>query len=331
MIESMLSLLRLADRQRLHRIWLKAREGDVGSLNEEERLLAEIMLDHADEFFNQFEFSDMEKKNRQPQPAFLGLSPEQMHRVLHRPLVDTDDIVGLNADIFREDYAAAPVVIETEYFLKRLNDLQPLKATAKGNLPLAFARELHDKYPVVPEMPGFKITSEEDDPKLLTLRRMLNMCGWIKKRHHKFSLTRKGQRIVSNGFEPNAFLHLLKSYMFKFNWAFRDLYPPLGIIQQSVIFSCYLLHNKAGTFIHTDELGVCFIRAYPMVLDELEGYPAIDSPEQTVRDVFTLRYVERFCEYFGLVEIRRKPKKRYQQDRFVKTTSLFKNLFCWRL
>lgn len=272
----MFSLHRLADRQLLHRIWLKARKGNVDALNVEERLLAEIMLDHEDEFFNQFELSDvigehefdpqsetdpfkqvalhavvenqlknrdpveaiqfynvmrrkkcshheathllgaillhilvpvlehkrgrfeldgyrrllkkfksrrpekimkllekeptpfisesigsgasqifdemrsvmegqrfgsfeeaqalasafMEKKNRQPQPEFLGLSPEQMHRLLHQPLVDTDDIVALNTEISREDYTAAPVVIETVYFLKRLNDLQPLKATA---------------------------------------------------------------------------------------------------------------------------------------------------------------------------------------------------------
>jgi len=477
MIESMFSLLRLADRQRLHHVWLKAREGDLDALNEEERQLAEIMLGHAEEFFNQFEFSDvlgehefdpqtetdpfrhvalhavvenqlknrdpveavqfynamrrrkcsrheathllgaillhflvpvleskrgrfelggyrrllkkcksrrpekisgllekaptpfisesigpgaskifdemrpvmegqhfesleqaqavasafMERKNSQPQPAFLGLSPEQMHRVLHRPLVDTNDIVGLNADMPREDYAAAPVVIETLYFLRRLKDLQPLKSTAKGNLPLAFARELHDKFPEIPDTPSFRITSEEDDPKLLTLRRILDLCGWIKKRHNKFSLTRKGQHIVNNGFEPNDFLNLLNSYMFKFNWGFRDLYPPLGIIQQSVIFACYFLNKKAGMFVHTDELGECFIRAYPMVLEELEGYPAIDSHEQTVRDVFALRFVERFCEYFGLVEIRRESQKCYPPDMHVKTSSLFEPLFSWKL
>jgi hypothetical protein len=477
MIESMLSLLRLADRQLLHRIWLKAREGNVDALSGEERLLAEIMLDHADEFFNQFELSDvigeyefdpqsdtdpfkhvalhavvenqlksrnpveviqfynamrrkkcshhdaihllgaillhfllpvlehkrghfelngyrqllrkfksrrpekimgllereptpfisesigpgasqvfdemrsvmggrhfesleeaqalasafMEEKNRQPQPEFLGLSPEQMHRLLHQPLVDTDDIVVLNAEVCREDYMAAPVVIETVYFLKRLNDLHPLKSTAKGNLPLAFARELHDRFPEYPDLNDFRITSEEDDLKLMALRRMLAICGWIKKRHNKFSLTHKGQRIVNTGFEPNDFLHLIKSYMFKYNWGFRDRYPSPGIIQQSVFFSCYLLHKRAGTFVHTDKLGEYFIRAYPMVPDELEGYPVIESHEQTVRDVFTLRFIQRFCEYFGLVEIRCESMKRYLLDISVKTSSLFKMLFDWKL
>jgi hypothetical protein len=226
---------------------------------------------------------------------------------------------------------AAPVVIETVYFLKRLNDLHPLKATAKGNLPLAFARELHDRFPEYPDLNDFRITSEEDDLKLMALRRMLAICGWIKKRHNKFSLTRKGQCIVNTGFEPNDFLHLIKSYMFKYNWGFRDRYPSPGIIQQSVFFSCYLLHKKAGTFVHTDKLGEYFIRVYPMVPDELEGYPVIESHEQTVRDVFTLRFIQRFCEYFGLVEIRRESMKRYLPDISVKTSSLFKMLFDWKL
>ena len=90
------------------------------------------------------------------------------------------------------------------------------------------------------------------------------------------------------------------------------------------------MRRKAGGFIHTDELGDGFIRAYPMVLDTLKEYAPIESPEQTVRNVFTLRFIERFCEYFGLVEIRRKPKKPYRQDLFVKTTALFKKLFYWK-
>jgi hypothetical protein len=477
MIESMFSLLRLANRQLLYRIWRKAAQGEVDTLNAEERLLADIMHEHAEEYFNQFEFADvigelesdaenengpfthialhaavenqlknrdpveafqfynamrrkkcshhdaihllgaillhylapvlnqkkgrfeldgylrllkkyksrrpekimpaleneptsfiaeepgsaatqtlndirsamegrnfgsleeaqtfaaafMEEKNRNPTPEFLGLSPEQMYRMLHRPLEDTDDIVVLNPEILPENLIEAPVVVETMYFLKRLNELQPLKATAKGNLPQAFAREMHTTFSDYPYPSDFKIMSEEDDPKLMALRRILGMCGLIKKQHNKFSLTRKGQHIVEKGFEAQHFLLLLKNYMLKFNWAFRDRYPEIGIVQQSVIFSCYLLYREAGQFIHTDELGDFLIRAYPMVLNTLQDRHPIESPEQTVRNVFALRFIERFCEYFGLVKIRRKPKTPYRQDRFVKTTSLFKKLFFWKL
>ena len=473
----MFSLLRLANRQLLHRIWRKASRGDADVMSAEERLLTGIMHEHADEYFNQFEFADVigepefdpetkndpfkhialhaavenqlknrdpieafqfynamrrkkcshhdavhllgaillhylapvldhkkgrfeldgylrllkkyksrqpekimpaleneptsfvaeepgptttqtlhdirsamegrsfgsleeaqafaasfvEEKNWKPAPEFLGLSPEQMHRVLLRPFEDTNDIVTLNPEIRPEDFAEIPVVIETLYFLRRLNDLQPLKATTKGNLPQAFAREMHAEFSDFPYPPDFKISSEENDLKLMALRRLLGMCGLIKKQHKKFSLTRKGQLLVDKGFEAQHFLLLLKNYMLKFNWGFRDRYPEVGILQQSVIFSCYLLHRKAGGFIHTDELGDCIIRAYPMVLDTLKDYRPYDSPEQTVRNMFALRFIERFCEYFGLVEIRRKPKKPYFQDRLVKTTSLFKKLFCWKL
>ncbi len=83
------------------------------------------------------------RRNAEPVPEFLGLSPEQMHRVLYRPFEDTSDIVTLNKNISREEIAEVPVVRETVYFLKRLSELEPLKATVKGNLPRAFAQEMH--------------------------------------------------------------------------------------------------------------------------------------------------------------------------------------------
>ena len=132
------------------------------------------------------------KEMLRPLPEFMGLSPEQMHRVLYRPFEDTSDIVTLNENISREEIAEVRIVRETVYFLKRLSELEPLKATVKGNLPRAFAQEMHS---VFPEAPGFDypIMSEQDDWKLSALRYVLDVGGWIKKRNQKFSLTRRGE------------------------------------------------------------------------------------------------------------------------------------------
>ena len=51
--------LRRLSRDLMHRIWEKAKAGDLKGLSPEERRLAGIMLEHADEFHNQFEFSDI--------------------------------------------------------------------------------------------------------------------------------------------------------------------------------------------------------------------------------------------------------------------------------
>jgi hypothetical protein len=155
------------------------------------------------------------------------------------------------------------------------------------------------------------------------------MAGWIKKQDQKFSLTQKGQDVVGKGFGPEDFYHLLETYIRKFNWASRDLYPSLGIVQESFLFSCYLLHKKANTYIHANELSNYFIQAFPAVLSREEKDPAMEL-EQLVRKGFCLRFIERFCEYFGLVTIRREEKLSSYPDYSVQTSPLFEKMFRWK-
>lgn len=59
MIDSVFELFRKVNREHLHTIWRKAQNGCMEGLDEEEQRLANIMLDHSDEYFNQFEFADV--------------------------------------------------------------------------------------------------------------------------------------------------------------------------------------------------------------------------------------------------------------------------------
>lgn len=475
MIDSIFEVFRKVNREHFHRIWRRAQKRELESLTEEEQRLAKIMLDHSDEYFNQFEFADvladrefdpeseanpflhvtlhavaekqvqdrnpieafqfynamlrnkcsrhealhllmtillkflfpimkqkrgqfhietyskllkkyksrkpekifellesepdlivdeavnpmsaqildeihsafedknfksieeaqafadalMAEKNVEPISEFLGISPEQMHRILYLPLTELSDIVILNKNLSKEELLDIPVVKETVYFLKRLGELQPLRATTKGNLPQTFAREMHDKFPEDPHF-YFPIRSEEEDSKISALRHILDMAGWIKRRNQKFSLTQKGENVMKDGFSVDDFYHLLETFMRKFNWAFRDLYPSLEIIQKSVLFSCYLLHRKAKTFIQANELSTCFIQAFPAVLNTMERYPSTE-PEEIVRRAFCVRFIECFCEYFGLVTIRREEKLSSHLDYFVQISPFFEKVFLWKL
>jgi len=271
----------------------------------------------------------MNAKNREPLDHFLGLSPEQMQRLLYRPQAEVTDIVTLNKYLSHEELMDIPVVKEVVYFLKRLSELQPLKATATGNLPRAFAQEIHDQFPDHYEFPH-RIMSENEDWKLMSLRYILDLCGWCKKQNQRFSLTRNGQKLIDNGFAADDFYHLLEIYMRKFNWTSRDHYPELTIIQQAALFSCYLLHLKARAYTHTDDLSQYFIQAFPAAADTVPGSP-FETPEKTVQGAFSVRFIERFGEYFGLVEVRREKKGLWQADRHVKITPLFEKIFQWQL
>ena len=473
MTNSPFDALRRVNRKDLHQIWLKAREGKMEGLTEEEQRLGKVMLDHSDEYFTQFEFADlmadhefdpdnevdpymhvtlhavvekqvadrdpiealqfynamigrkcsrhealhllaaillkflfpflqgrrelrldtyrellkkyksrrpdkiqdlldeepdsveddktpqhapifdelhdaigdqsfktmeeaqafvdswMKNKNTSPLPDLLGLSPEQMHGLLYRPLGQTPDIVALTTTPDTNEFANVPVVREVRYFLARLGELQPLKTTARGNLPRSFSREFHEQFP---ETPGFAspIRSEEDDWKLMALRHILDMSGWIRKRDGKFSLTKKGAKVVEVGFDLEEYHHLLAVYLHRFNWASRDLYPSLGIIQQGALFSLYLLHRKAKEYIDAAELSRSFISAFPVALMEVNKL-TYQEPADLVGRAFRIRFLERFCEYFGLVTIQRKGDYFDDREWQVKVTPLFESMFEWKL
>jgi hypothetical protein len=156
------------------------------------------------------------------------------------------------------------------------------------------------------------------------------MCGWIKKRNQKFYLTQKGQILNGKGFGPDDFHHLFLTYTRKFNWASRDFYPELEIIQQAFLFSCYLLYRKAKTYVNVNEVSTYFIQAFPAVLKTEEKYLSPEEPYGLLQHAFYVRFIERFCEYFGFVTIQ-KQKRSLQLDYLIRTTPFFDELFQWKL
>ena len=77
----------------MHQIWEKAKSNDLDSLPTEEKRLGEIMLEHEEEFFNQFEFSDLihdhvYDPNAEVNP-FLHI---YIHSIVERQLEEKDPI-----------------------------------------------------------------------------------------------------------------------------------------------------------------------------------------------------------------------------------------------
>jgi len=281
-------------------------------------------LEEAQGFLDRF----TENKNKVPQLDFLGLSSEQVHRMLHHPLEDLEDIIRFKHDLEPGFFQGIPIVKNTLLFLTRLKDLEPLRATAKGNLPLTFAQELYDQFLDPSLRSQFKIRSEEESITVNTLRHVLKMCGWLKKEKNYYSLTKKGRSIVERGFSEAHFFTLFKVFTRRFNWAFQDSYPSIWIIQGGFVFSLYLVHRKTRRFIDAEELGDYFIKAFPRALSEAEAIRSLD-PGDTVRNCFSLRFLQHFCEYFGFVDTRREKKKPYGFRLFVKKSDLFDRYINW--
>jgi hypothetical protein len=58
-IISVEDILKILTRERFHSIWEAAKAGSTAELNDEDKKLAQIMLQHQEEFHNQLEFADV--------------------------------------------------------------------------------------------------------------------------------------------------------------------------------------------------------------------------------------------------------------------------------
>ena len=281
-------------------------------------------IEAANEFIGHF----MKRKQAIPQIDFLGLSSQQIHRMLYDPLETLEDIFRFNHVLEPKAFLEIPVVKNSLFFLTRLKQVERLKATAKGNLPLAFAQELYSEFLDPSDRFHRSIRSEEDALAVNTLRHVLKMCGWLKKMKNHYSLTVKGTKLIEQGFSGSHFFSLLNVFVRRFNWAFQDRYPPFWIIQGGTMFFLYLLHRKGRQFIAAEELGDSFIRAFPAVIGEAEvSVPLLRTED--IRRCFSLRFLERFCEYFGLADIRREKTGSYKLDLFVKKSAFYDQYINW--
>ncbi len=85
--------LRKLTRENLHGLWEIAKKGDLNGLSGEEKWLAKVMLEHQDEYFNQFEMADLthdhEYDVESEENPFLHIT---LHAVVERQLEAKDPI-----------------------------------------------------------------------------------------------------------------------------------------------------------------------------------------------------------------------------------------------
>ena len=90
--------------------------------------------------------------------------------------------------------------------------------------------------------------------------------------------------------------------MEKLNWAYRDGYPEIDFIRQSSLFTLYLLKKYGGELREESFYEECFMKAFPMVIEQLPQETG-DDPETTARKAYFLRTFLRFAWFLGLVEM----------------------------
>ncbi len=297
--------------------------------NEEIRRLIGARHFDSIEAMNEFARLYCDRYNREPQADLLGLSPDQVCWLADFPLEGTHELLRLDTSLGRDDLADIPVVRDAECFLRALAEAEPVKMTSAGNLPRDLAKRLFDEVDRSRWKKYIKFRSETDSMPLHTLRLVLTMGGWARKLKGRFQLTKRGREVSERGFMGTDYSDLFRAFTRRFNWKYQDSFPDFDIIQRSYLFSLYLVHRKARTFVADYALAPHFVRAFPAVLAdagmiESEIYPAFSH-------CYQVRFLDRFCAYFGLVETKPRGPDPFDSRFDLKVSRFYDKLLAWKI
>ncbi len=273
----------------------------------------------------------VEKQNQKPQDDFLGLSSEQAYRMLYSAF-DTPELFQFHNQLSIEP--DAPILMLMKGIISAIDD-KGLKATTKGNLPQKLCREVWSNYGKLYEDDIFysfhKVNKEDDFHGLHVTRIILELAGFIRKTRGRFYLTKKYQKIVREAGLKGLYPIIFKIYCSKFNWGYWDHYNDASFIQQSFLFTLYLLKVHGDKMTSTSVYEDDFLRAYPMVIDEFEETP-YSTPENNFRNCYYSRAYRRFLVFLGLADLEIiKGDKLYDNKYKIQKTPLFDAVISFNL
>lgn len=275
-------------------------------------------------YLENFQYQNILIHNRhQPKPELLGYSSIEMHNILYHPFGPHSPL-SLQT-LSAEEYQIVPLLNQMKYYLGLIQKVGALKLTAKGYLPTKTVRDLYHQgflEEVNFETDHLYLFKEKDSMTANLTRILAEISGFTKKRNGKLSLTKYGEKTLSD--TPALLEMLLKSFTLKFNWAYYDGFGNNQIGQYGYGFSLVLL-SKFGATKHQDLFYADkYFTAFPELL-------ANETPSQfkTAREnasvCYSLRTFERFLNYLGVIKIETEGDK-YFPDIFITKSELFDKL-----
>jgi len=272
----------------------------------------------------------MQQQNQKPLDEFQGLSPEQMHHMLHFPFASPEFVhfpAALNSS------PTAPIVNLFGMLLEAIGE-KGLKPTAKGNLPRKFCRDAALAYwgeEVYRENTRFGgINREEDFSDLHITRLTAELAGLIRKYKGRFILSRNCRALLNGKGLAALYPRLFTAYVEQFNWSYRDRYPELRFIQTAFLFTLYLLMCHGDACRPDEFYEDSFLRAFPMLPDDLPQHQ-IFTPEEEVRRCYTWRTLVHFVGFFGLATVEPVSDKRFCHAYRVKGLPLLHDTVQFRM
>lgn len=223
---------------------------------------------------------------------FDGLSPEQTHHLLYRPLA-SECILQLNNSI-KEIIGQVPLFQLSELLLSEIDKSNGLKLTVTGNLPVHVCEFLLKQNLIHWEYMKYLSKVRDDEiPFLLPLREYLLKEGIVRKLGNKLTLTKKGKEFHKLG----ATLRFSNLLLFFANWFSRSYFYniPYEWGQLGWAYSIVLLQKYGGQPKESEFYSDKLMQAFERELCEEQENEMIKELATEFHRAYAIRFFENFA------------------------------------
>ncbi len=247
----------------------------------------------------------MNAQNARGLSAFCGLSPNQMQGLLYAPFEDGSPVGFRQFDLKILDNC--PIFCTAEEILRRtVLAKSPFKMTAAtGSLPVKLVKEIYEAAIFKDEHieRGISKLGKETDVNFLHAARLvLEMTPAVRKLHGTWVLTKKGEQLVLPQNRAALFREFFSAFALKFNWAYFDAVQHPNAGQMGFAWLLAALSHFGGTERFSGFYAEKYLAAFPM-LTENAAASTWSTPAKTVASGVDIRFLARFCHWFGLAAV----------------------------
>ncbi len=246
--------------------------------------------------------------NRTPLAEFSGLSSNQMYPLLNDPF-------GEGSPFGFKDFNPAvldqsPFFLLAEDMLRRtVLNASPFKMTASTlSLPVKVVKELYERLTLKDEYieSGInKLYKESDCPIIHVCKIVLDNTCIVRKQHGKWLLTKKGEKLVQPAQRAALFQEIFKTFTLTYNWAYLDGFDHPFAGQMGFAYSLSLLSNFGDPVRTSDFYAQKYDKAFPMLVKQFPP-SSWSTPKRNLARCFSLRFVDHFVYWWGLVDVTQK-------------------------
>jgi len=268
------------------------------------------------------------KINSESIEDFDNLCASDMKNLLYTPFSE-DSPLQYRQDIPEEILDDIGFFNLCEFLLHRLSRDKEITLTTRNNLNTKIVTEIYKRKFTSERVMELKPRTIYRELDLASLQiAMLIMCelmGLMKKRKNKLSLTKKGQKFITELCRTEQLRLIFECYVHKFNWSYHDGYPEAPRIQSSIGYLLFLLLSHG-----TEERPYQFyadkmIRAFPQLLRSFTA--TYTTPEKQFSSCLEIRCFNRFLKWFDFVDMGHKGERDYSKPLFIKMNHLEKFIY----